>query len=185
MTFENDKKTFLMKVDKSKKGEIDDRVISLMKTINALPDFYTTSSCSGRVYLWQGTGKKNETEWIKVSHDLIDDDFFRLSGDTNKGVVWLRMEGFIMHIACRDVVKANQLLEKVRRVYKKSGFLGVSNKIILEIRGSEFMEMPWLLDGGKLFSGEVQWLVGLLNSKLKKVWGDMKQLEKVIQLEEI
>ena len=76
MTFENDKKTFLMKVDKSKKGEIDDRVISLMKTINALPDFYTTSSCSGRVYLWQGTGKKNETEWIKVSHDLIDDDLF-------------------------------------------------------------------------------------------------------------
>ena len=25
MTFENDKKTFLMKVDKSKKGEIDER----------------------------------------------------------------------------------------------------------------------------------------------------------------
>src|SRR3989338_10217953 len=135
MTFTNQKKTYLAKLDKSKKGGIDEKVISLLETINALPDYYTTSSCSGRVYLWKGTGKKSETSWIRVSHDLIEEDFFETD---EKDLVWLRLEGVILHVACKDLPAAHLLLDKAHKFYKKSCILSASNKIIVEIRGSEF-----------------------------------------------
>ncbi|HLD79739.1 MAG TPA: hypothetical protein VJA18_04205, partial [Candidatus Nanoarchaeia archaeon] len=131
--FRNDKKTFLAKMDKSKKGDIDTKIISLLETINALSDYYTTSSCSGRAYLWKGTGKKSETQWLRVSHDLIDEKFFGC--DENNGVVWLRLEAVILHIACKDLKAAHTLLEKARKFYKKSCILSASSKIIVEIRG--------------------------------------------------
>lgn len=178
MIFANEKKTFLLKLDKSKKGSIDAKVIPLIETINQKENYYTTSSCSGRVYLWQGTGKKNETEWVRVSHDLIDQSFFNLGKE--KGTIWLRLEPFILHLACRDLSSASQLLEKARRFYKKSCILSASNKIILEIRGSEFVEMPLYVDGKLVFSGDLDWLKELINSKLKKIWLGMSNFQETI-----
>lgn len=174
--FRNNKKTYLAKSDKSKKGGIDTKIVPLLETINALPDYYTTSSCSGRAYLWKGTGKKSETQWIKVCHDVIDENFFEC--DEKKEIVWLRLEGMILHIACKDLETATTLLEKARKFYKKSCILGVSAKIIVEIRGSEFMEMPLYKDGKLLFSGDLAWLKDLINSKLEKIWKDMEKFRK-------
>ena len=178
MNFPNDKKTFLAKLDKSKKGSVDEKAIPLLETINALPDYYSTSSCSGRVYLWKGTGKKSETQWLKVSHDLIEDDFFNC--DEEKELVWLRLEGAIWHIACKDLETANVLLEKARRFYKKSCILTASSKIIVEVRGSEYMEMPLYKEGKLLFSGDLLWLKGMINQKLEKVWKDTEKLRKIL-----
>lgn len=170
MTFENEKKTFLAKLDKSKKGSVDEKIIPLIRAINATSDYYTTSSCSGRVYLWSGSGKKNETEWLKVSHDPIEPDFLEIDEES---LVWLRLEGIILHIACRDLAAANRLLEMVRHLYKKSSILSASNKIIVELRGREFMEMPLYLEGNLLFSGEKEWLVKMINEKMGKMWGGL------------
>ena len=178
MNFPNDKKTYLAKSDKSKKGGIDEKVIPLLKTINALQDYYTTSSCSGRVYLWKGTGKKSETQWLKVSHDLIDENFFDC--DEEKDLVWLRLEAVILHIACKDLEAAYALLEKARKFYKKSCILSASAKIIVEVRGSEFIEMPFYKEGELLFSGDIEWLKDLINSKLEKMWKDMEEFRKIL-----
>lgn len=176
MTFPNEKKMYLAKQDKSKKGDIDEKVIPLLKIINSKEDYYTTSSCSGRVYLWIGSGKKNETQWIKVSHELIDETFFSIL--PVEGVVWLRAEPFILHIACKDLGAANQLLEKSRQIYKKSCLLSASNKILVEIRGSEMIDMPLYQDGKILYSGELSWLVQLVNDKLRHMWDGMEKFSK-------
>lgn len=73
--------------DKSPKGFIDAPILDLMHVINQHPDFYTTSSCSGRVAVYcEGLEKDPEemvdpnaiTEkttkggtWLYVSHDPI------------------------------------------------------------------------------------------------------------------
>lgn len=178
MNFPNNKKTFLAKMDKSKKGDIDTKVVPLLETINALPEYYSTSSCSGRVYLWKGTGKKSETQWLKVSHDVIDEKFFEC--DEKTGVIWLRLEGMILHIACKDLEAAINLLEKARKFYKKSCILSASSKIIVEIRGSEFMEMPLYKDGTLLFSGDFLWMNEVINQKLEKMWKDAERFRKSI-----
>ncbi|MBT4651150.1 hypothetical protein HOC13_01360 [Candidatus Woesearchaeota archaeon] len=179
MDFQNNKKTFLAKLDKSKKGGIDEKVISLIGVINSKENYYTTSSCSGRVGLLKGSEKKNETEWLKVSHDLIKEDFFGL--ENNKGLVWLRLEPFIMHICCKDLESANILLGGAKRTYKKSCILSVSNKFIVEIRGSEQLKMPFYDDGELLFSGELTWLRNFINEKLGKIWEGINKFELILK----
>lgn len=175
MTFANEKKTYLAKSDKSKKGDIDTKVIPLLEKINSLSDYYSTSSCSGRTYLWKGSGKKNETTWLKVSHDLIEEDFFE---SNENGLVWLRLEAVILHVACKDLDSAHALLEKARKLYKKSCILSASSKIIVEVRGSEFIEMPLYKDGKLLFSGDFTWLKELINLKLEKMWETTEKFRK-------
>ncbi|MEK6899827.1 MAG: hypothetical protein AABX05_01760 [Nanoarchaeota archaeon] len=116
MAFENEKKTFLAKLDKSKKGSIDEKIVPLLNRINQTNDYYSTSSCSGRVYLWKGTGKKSETQWLRVSHDLISENFFEIK---ETGVIWLRLEGMILHVACRDIGSANRMIDMARKFYKE------------------------------------------------------------------
>jgi len=178
MTFANDKKTFLAKLDKSKKGEVDERIVGLLELINAKDNYYTTSSCSGRVYFWQGSGKKNETEWLKVSHDLISMDFLLVE---SKGIVWLRLEPLILHVCCQDLESANHLLDLARKLYKKSCLLSISNKIIVEIRGSEFLEMPWSLDGQVMFNGDLGWLRQLVNERMQKIWKKTEMFCKLME----
>lgn len=184
--FLNEKKTFLAKPDKSKKGSIDEKTINLVEAINRGNDYYTTSSCSGRVCLWKGSGKKNETEQLKVSHNLIDADFLKIDSNQNNAVqndpdtIWLRLEPFILHVACRDMDSAGDLLETARRLYKKSSLLSISSKIIVEIRGSEFLEMPFCHDGNLLFSGDLNWLAGLINAKLNRMWLNMEHFRKIL-----
>lgn len=176
--FSNDKKTFLTKLDKSKKGDMDQRIIPLINLINEKENFYTTSSCSGRMYLWQGTDKKNETEWLKVSHDLIDQSF--LTNPETNNLVWLRFEPFIMHICCRNIDIANNFLEQARTIYKKSCLLSISNKIIVEIRGSEFIEMPLYENSTLLLNKDLSWLQQLLNEKMHKMWQTTDKFEELI-----
>jgi tRNA wybutosine-synthesizing protein 3 len=162
MTFQNEKKTFLDKLDRSKKGSIDEKCVSIINLINSMGDYYTTSSCSGRVNLWNGNGKKNETEWIRVSHNLVDNKFFQIKHIS--GLVWLRVEPFILHVACKDIDVANKFLNDAKTIYKKSSILSASNKIIVELRGSDFLEMPLYEEGKWLLNEEIVWLL-ILNWK--------------------
>ena len=47
--FEKQKIACLSQVDMSKKGSIDDQIVDLIKYINAKENYFTTSSCSGRI----------------------------------------------------------------------------------------------------------------------------------------
>ncbi|MBI2662166.1 hypothetical protein HYX11_01775 [Candidatus Woesearchaeota archaeon] len=177
--FANDKKTFLAKLDKSKKGGLDEKIIPLINIINQKPNYYTTSSCSGRVYLWTGTGKKNETNWLKVSHDLINENF--LTYPNSSSLIWLRFEPFIMHICCTDLETANNLLEQARNMYKKSCLLSISNKIIIEIRGSEFIEMPLYENNILLLNKDLTWLKELLNKKMLQMWQTTAKFQEIVK----
>ncbi|MBI2572989.1 hypothetical protein HYV86_03975 [Candidatus Woesearchaeota archaeon] len=182
MPFNNDKKTFLAKLDKSKKGSIDERAIPFIESVNKHPDLYTTSTCSGRTYFWSGSGKKNETEWIKVSHDPIDLSFFELSAtQKSRGMVWLRMETFILHVCCRDMATANRFVEAARAICKKSCILTASKKIIIEIRDSAVVEMPFYDRGELVFAGDKEWLVSYCNDKLEKSWKRLAKLKKMVE----
>ena len=187
MPFPTEKKNQLAKQDKSKKGDIDEKILLLLETINAYPDYYTTSSCSGRVVLWRGSGKKNETEWIKITHNFVVHDFYKISKDNenleekNKGVIWLRLEPMILHVACKDLQSAKALLDLAKPLFKKSCLLSIRNKIIIEIRGSEGIEMPLYRGGRLLFpEEELPWLTELLNEKMKKIWEKKEEMRKIL-----
>ena len=66
------KKSILAKSDKSSKGEWDKKIISLCNRINSLENYYTTSSCSGRIVIMFDKEKKSSKLFIKVYHDLLE-----------------------------------------------------------------------------------------------------------------
>ena len=51
--FSSEKARVLGKVDLSRKGSVDEPIAELVSYINSLSDFYTTSSCSGRLAVVQ------------------------------------------------------------------------------------------------------------------------------------
>lgn len=73
--FENGKNQCLGKRDKSSAGRIDPRAVHICSVLNEYPYFYTTSSCAGRCYLYQGQGIKATSTFrrFRVSHDKIND----------------------------------------------------------------------------------------------------------------
>ena len=72
INFDNMKKNALTKMDKSKKGDIDKRIKKVLDRINKTKNYFTTSSCSGRIVLFKKGERKDKCEWLYVTHDLAD-----------------------------------------------------------------------------------------------------------------
>ena len=168
------KKDFLGKKDKSKIGEIDPAIKELVDSINFSEDYFTTSSCSGRIVLQTG-GKKTEIGWVKVSHDFVDLEWVKSTELPDK-LLWFRMEPMILHVACSSVEKAQELLDKAQPIFKKSFIQTTRNKILVEIKGSEYIEAP-VAKGEWLVSDEyLKVLTEEANKKLKKTREKLNQL---------
>ena len=78
--FRNRKLAALEGLDYSKKGSIDDKILTLVNAINSHEGYATTSSCSGRIIIITQTGgvqattvQKKHCEWLFITHDDIDD----------------------------------------------------------------------------------------------------------------
>ena len=128
MNFEKEKKEFLAKKDKSKKGSIDIKIKRLVDKINSLPDFYTTSSCSGRILLLTipRSNKKNEVEYLFCSHKKIKYNEIKKilkSKKELKNDVWFTVQPVIIHVACNDIKITKKILNIARDIgFRRSGY---------------------------------------------------------------
>jgi tRNA wybutosine-synthesizing protein 3 len=174
MDFENNKKTFLAKTDKSKKGSIDKHIISLINKINSLNDYYSTSSCSGRIVLLKESesGRKNEAEWVFASHDLVEFNEITAVNLEDKNNIWFKFEPPIIHISCCDIKAAQKLLDIARPLFKLSGIISTLKNIV-EIRGTERIDAP-LKDVSEDY---LKVLVEIANQKMKSCWKKIEMLE--------
>ncbi len=154
-SFTNEKKNFLTKKDKSTKGSIDDAIKPLLDTLNSLPNYYTTSSCSGRIVLINNT-KKKTSAWLFVSHDPVQ----TLS---IPHPCWFLQEPPILHVRCKDLDAAHVLLKTAHITgLKKTGIISLDH-LTVEVRGNEKMETFVTPD---LSNDYVQQLLTLANTRL-------------------
>ena len=112
-------------VDFSPKGSIDVPVVELVDFINGLSDFYTTSSCSGRVSLYVDHNVKEDADysnmtkgisWILVKHRVVTKEEvketlnrFIATAPHKDDLVSLKCEAFILHVCCRNMESAKTL----------------------------------------------------------------------------
>ncbi|GMH54076.1 hypothetical protein TL16_g01602 [Triparma laevis f. inornata] len=61
------KNRVLSKRDRSSRGRIDQHAVTICSLINSRPEYYTTSSCSGRFHLYRGVGNKSDNADTKKS----------------------------------------------------------------------------------------------------------------------
>ncbi len=142
--FIKEKADFLSKTDKSKKGNIDKGALKLVNIINSKADYYTTSSCAGRIVLLEKFSKnKNECRWLLVKHSKVSaKEILAISESYNKkNDVWFKQEPLILHVRCKDLSAAQKFLEIARKVFKRAGIISLNQrKIMIEVIGNERIE---------------------------------------------
>ena len=146
--FVKEKSDFLKKKDKSKKGSVDEDIRRIVNTINSKKDYYTTSSCAGRIVLLEmKSKKKNECNWILTKHNKIKyNEIFTALKNYNKNKkinnqIWFKQQPLILHIACRNLDTAKKLLNATRKIFRRAGIIGITNrKVMIEIIGDERIE---------------------------------------------
>ncbi|MEM2121548.1 MAG: tRNA wybutosine-synthesizing 3 family protein [Candidatus Woesearchaeota archaeon] len=147
--FKNEKKNILKKMsfyDKSKKGSLDEEIRELVLTINSLDDYYTTSSCAGRIMLIKvdKNRRKDKSEWLYVTHkNAVFDDLKNALLEGIKRMregdsIWFKQEPLILHVCAKNLESADKLLKMARDSgLKKSGIITLAHRIIIEIEGTE------------------------------------------------
>ncbi len=184
MDFATQKKNVLSRKDNSRKGEIDEMVASLIKKINALGNYYTTSSCAGRIMVYEKKSeKKFDTRWLYVSHELAEiEDIKKTTLKLPPNPVWFREEPMMMHICARNLENAEKMLMIARECgFKRSGMMATSRRIVMEITGTEIMDTI-IADKGKMLVGDsyIARLVKEANRKLERNFVKIAKFEKKI-----
>lgn len=139
MTFELDKKNILGKVDKSQKGGIDEDVIELVDLINSRDEYYTTSSCSGRIVViaLPESNRKDEAKWLLVKHRPVTVQEIKDSLQSDKDI-WLKQEGMILHVCCKNIEAAEKLVNTAKNTgFKRTGMISVNKRYVVEIVSTE------------------------------------------------
>jgi tRNA wybutosine-synthesizing protein 3 len=178
--FEQRKNSMLKKSDKSSKGNWDSRIIKLCDCINKKENYYSTSSCSGRVILMKDVNKKERNLFLRVSHNLIKGNFFENIKLDKKNDLKFKFEPFIIHVACEDLEGAEKLIQVGLKVgFKQVGIISLGKNIIVEIKGSEKIEFPFSKKGEVLVKEEfLREVVKKSNLYFKKSWDRIDKLDK-------
>ncbi|KAJ1405583.1 tRNA wybutosine-synthesizing protein [Sesbania bispinosa] len=180
--------------DKSPKGTLDAPIIPLLNTLNQNPNYFTTSSCSGRISILSqpllSTSKKKARggSWLFVSHDPADPDsvlpiLFPSESTHSLPVSELvfRFEPLIIALECRDLSSAYSLVSlAISCGFRESGITNANKRVIIAIRCSIRMEVP-LGDTQKIMVTPeyVRYLVQVANDKME---ANRKRTERFLEL---
>lgn len=101
--FEAEKRRALERLDKE---GADDDIAGLIELLNGFDDYFTTSSCSGRVILISipEIGAKEEAEFIAKWHrEVSKDEVLKAMGTWKDvdGELWLMSQSPILHVSAR------------------------------------------------------------------------------------
>lgn len=188
--FDNSKKVFLAKKDKSNKGSFDYRIIELCNDLNNKRDYFTTSSCSGRIVLIRESKKKMPGLILFRNHDIVDfNDLKReLSNIYNekklkKEKIYFKQEPCLLVASCRDKNSQWKLFSSARNHgWKKSGILSLDKKFLVELISTENISFP-IYDKGRILVDDFFLKIALKTSNvnLKKGWSKINRLREIIK----
>ncbi|MFC2135613.1 hypothetical protein ACFLTH_13445 [Bacteroidota bacterium] len=189
MSFKLDKEKTLKRMltnDQSNKGSVDKLIKPLVDKINNLKDYYTTSSCSGRVIVIKvpKNGKKKDAEFLYRTHEFASAKKILtcLKNLKTDESVWFRQEPAIVHVATRTLEEASNFLRTVRPIgFKRGGLFEVDKRFLIESVSTERIDAMLAKDGKVLVSDEyIEILVEEANKRLERTWEKTKKLESEI-----
>lgn len=184
MTFEDMKTKQLSKSDKSSIGKWDDKIKSLCDKLNKRKEYYTTSSCAGRIVLLKSSKKKIENAFLFRTHNKISFNELKkaLKNISYDGFVEFQQSTCILHVACDSLKSAQNLVNKAKLAgWKHSGIMTTEKRFMIELHSTEKISFP-IMSGGKLLVDDdfLKIVVKEANEKLERTWNKIKKLEKTI-----
>jgi tRNA wybutosine-synthesizing protein 3 len=181
MLFSKEKFDFLNKKDRSRIGKIDCAILPLVGRINSLDDYYTTSSCSGRIAVIEA-GRK-PAKWVFVSHEKTapENIIEALSSYSGQKELWFRVEPMILHVRCRSLERAQSLVDIARSIgFRRSGIQATGAKIMVEISSSEIIDALIFKEKALVDSSYIALLAEEADKKLEESHKKIKKLAALI-----
>ena len=181
--FLKNKKQALEKLEYAKKeGLVDKGIISIIDLINSYDDYYTSSSCYGRIVLLEipEIGDKKSANWLGKWHRKIEvDEILNASKKANKDLIWILAQSPIIHVFAKNLESADKLIKTaIGCGFKNSGFKTFDKNIVIEVTSTERLDSPVGIDG-KLFCNNeyLSLLVDIANDVIKKSSAKLKKFE--------
>jgi tRNA wybutosine-synthesizing protein 3 len=193
--FLSEKKKTMAELESVKsKGVVDNKVLPILEIINSNPDYYSTSSCSGRVMLiaLARPGAKSESDMLALWHDKITKKEL-LSAikkwDKHQYLYFLAQPP-IFHITTHNIdyaIHLRNLAESVGLKYSTIRSIKTFKKqkeqrIIVELLGTERLNVPIGFDG-KVYVDEnyLELLVKLASDVLADSDEKIKKLDEELR----
>ncbi|NJE12807.1 hypothetical protein [Thermococcus sp. LS2] len=166
---------------------VDEDIIPLLEKINSISNYFTTSSCSGRITVMQMPefGDKVNAEWLGKWHREVSlKEVLTAIKKHNSGMLWFMLHSPIIHVSAKTLEDAVELLNlAINCGFKHSNIKSISHKkLVVEIRSTERMDVP-LGENGVLWVSEeyIAKIVDLANAQLRRAKEKLKRLEEKIE----
>lgn len=200
MNFNSDKEKYVStlvknieedKKDKSRKGFIDKDILELVNIINSLDNYYTTSSCAGRIMIFGAplTGIKKDSIWYLATHDFIDklniEDSIFEEIKSNKNIAYIKQESAILHVCAKDLQSAQKLVDIAKFIgFKHSGIMAINKRIMIELMGTERIDSP-IYDGQNLLISQeyLNFIINQTNKSLKRTRNKINKFKEKLKEE--
>ena len=165
-------------------GDVDEAVMPLLEKINSLRDYYSTSSCAGRISVFQDLGSKFDSRSLGKWHEKVEASEVLACLRPCEGIVWFLAEPPILHVACANLEAAAKMMDAARSSgFKRTGLQGVkAGRFLIEILSTERVDAPLMADGRMLVSDEyVKFLVKIANRKFEDGKRKLARFDKALE----
>ena len=175
------KETF-EKADKEKKA--DKQIIPMCRFISKTKNYFTSSSCAGRIILLQlpkEENKKDATFHRKWHRKVKEKELWEGIEDKTIGELWFKLDPFILHIGADSLENARNILKVMKKIGIKRGGIMVTKpgKFLIELLGTQVLAFPVKKDDKIIVNKEVMgYMLRRANEKLEKNYLLLKKLEK-------
>ncbi|WP_175059903.1 hypothetical protein [Thermococcus sp. 2319x1] len=169
------------------KGLVDKDIISLLEKINSFENYFTTSSCSGRIGVMQipDFGDKVNAVWLGKWHREVGlEEVLEAIGKHSEGMLWFMLHSPILHVSAKTLKDAAELLNlAISCGFKHSNIKSISHKkLVVEIRSTERMDVPLGMNGEFWVSEDyLRRIVEIANLQLRRAKEKLKTLENEIE----
>lgn len=181
------KKSAISKLNRAKKeNKVDIGILSILDIINGSDNYYTSSSCYGRIVVLEipNIGNKKEARFLDKWHRAIDiEELISAIKKAKIGQIWLLSQSPIIHITAKTNDAADRILKTaIACGFKNSGIKSFKRKIVVEICSTERLDVPIGSDG-VLFSNKehLELLTGISNEIFNKSRKKLDKLEKQLK----
>lgn len=175
----------LDKGDRSLKQSWDKHILSLCELINKKNDYYTTSSCSGRVLILIDSKEKRDDLFLFVSHELVSFDELKmeLAKINDKRLIYFKYEPCILHVAARSLEGAQKIHDLAKKAgWKRCGIIASDKRFMVELNATDKIEFPIINNGKILVSDDfLNLIVEESNKKLRLSWDKIRRMEDAVE----
>lgn len=131
--------------------EVDKGILPVLSQINALSDYYTLSSCAGRILILQipRLGDKRHAEFLGRWHETTSiKEVAKATSMATEGILWLLGQPPILHIGARSLQAAEIMVKSGNAAgFKNSAIRSLGKRLIVEVASTERLDAPIGRDG--------------------------------------